>query len=256
MPSLDLNVFTNFTANKVEQLPVFDTLASFSQAFGFEAFSNIRVYCHAAPLSVSFSDLHAALAAAIPGRTVELHSTRSLADGYVSSIRASKADVLFQLEHDYRFDASLVKHGLQDLARAMQDARVHCLRFNVRHNHDNQGDRLSAFDMGGVPCCKTVIFSNRPHLIDRSFAHANYIPHIDLTRGRAGGIEDRLTDAFHEGWIYGPLDYPAVIEHVDGRAATRAWRQKSMARRLFEFFCRNIKIYRDRYSLGRYGRVY
>jgi hypothetical protein len=253
MASLDLNIFTNFTANKVEQLP---TLASFSCAFGFEAFSNIRIFCHAAPLSIKFDAFHAALVAAIPDRTIELYSTRCLADGYVSSIRTSKADILYQLEHDYLFDATLIKHNLPDIARAMQSANVHCMRFNIGKNVDNDLDHLTAFDMSGIPCCKTVIFSNRPHLIDRAFALANYIPRLDLTRGGSRGIEDELTQAFQEGWIYGPLGYPPVIDHIDGRTATKLWRRASLSRRLYEFFARNTKIFRDRYGLGRYGRIF
>lgn len=256
MASLDLNVFTNFTANRIEDLPIFDTLASFQQAFGFDAFSNIRVFCHAAPLSVPFDAFHKALLAALPGRTVELHSTRCLADGYVSSIRISDADVLYQLEHDYRFDAGLVKHGVAEIADAMLASGVHCMRFNILDNVTFGLDRVSAFDMAGIPVCRTVIFSNRPHLIDRRFAVANYVPRIDVTRGGSRGIEDELTQAFHEGWIYGPPDYPRVIEHIDGRTATKLWRRQRLSRRLLEFVSRNYKIFRDRYGLGRYGRIY
>ena len=36
MTTLDLNVFTNFSANTIEQLPIFGTLQSFGTAFGFE----------------------------------------------------------------------------------------------------------------------------------------------------------------------------------------------------------------------------
>jgi hypothetical protein len=256
MTSLDLNVFTNFTANKVEQLPILDTLASFSGAFGFDAFSNIRVFCHAAPLSIRFEDLHAALAAAIPGRSIELYSTRSLADGYARSIKASRADVLYQLEHDFRFDPSLVRHSLRDIAQAMPKAGVHCLRFNIRPNCDTELDRVSAFDMAGIPCSKTVIFSNNPHLIDRAFAVENYLPRINLTRGGSRGIEDELTKAFREGWIYGPVGYPPVIEHIDGRTQTKIWRRQRLSWRLIEFVSRNAKTVRDRYGLGRYGRIY
>ena len=38
MTTLDLNVFTNFSANTIEQLPIFGTLHSFGTAFIFLSF--------------------------------------------------------------------------------------------------------------------------------------------------------------------------------------------------------------------------
>jgi hypothetical protein len=254
--TLDLNVFTNFTANRVERLPIFATLHSFEAAFGFGDFSAIRVFCHAAPLRVPFEALHAALRAAIPGRSIELYSTRGLADGYVRSVALSAADVLFQLEHDYRFDAASVRHGIAAIARAMQDAAVPYLRFNIGANQDNALDRLTPFDMAGIPCCRTVIFSNHPHLVDRAYAREHYVAHIDRRRGGSRGIEAELTAAHRAGWIYGPLRHPPVIAHIDGRADTRQWRGERLSYRLAEFAARNAKIVRERFGLGRYGRIY
>ena len=253
--TLDLNIFTNFTANRVEELPIFETLRSFAVAFGLNDFPNIRVFCHAAPLHVPFEALHAALLAAVPGRTIELYSTRGLADGYVRSIEVSSADILFQLEHDFGFDAGAIGHRISDIARAMRGAKVPYLRFNLRPNQDNALDRLTPVDMAGIACCRTVIFSNHPHLVDRAYAREHYVPHINRTRGGSRGIEAELTAAHHSGWIYGPLGHPPVISHIDGRAFTKQWRRERLSNRLIEFASRNAKIVRDKLGLGRYGRI-
>lgn len=253
---VDLNLFMNFSTNRVEQLPILETVRSFSEAFDLAAFAKIRVFCHAAPLKVPFDQLYSAMRNAIPDRAIELHSTRGLADGYVRSIHLSDAEVLYQLEHDYLFEPRNIEHTLPEICRAMRDAQVPYLRFNVGQNVDNELDRITAFDMAGVPCCKTVIFSNRPHLIDRSFAQKNYVPVIDLSKGGSRGIEDQLTKQFNVGWIYGPVGHPPVIKHTDGRRLTKQWRGQNLLTRAVEFTLRNAKLLRDRFSLGNYGRIF
>ena len=256
MTTLDLNVFTNFSANTIEQLPIFGTLQSFGTAFGFNSFSNIRVFCHAAPLCVPFEAFHAALIRTIPGRAIELYSTRGLADGYVRSLQLSNAEVLYQLEHDYQFDAGRINHAVSDIARAMRAGNVPYLRFNIGLNKDNELDRITAFDMAGISVCKTVIFSNRPHLLDRAYALQHYVPHINLTGRGYRGIEKELTTAFRTGWIYGEVGHPAVIRHTDGHTSLRKWRNQRLSWRLLEFASRNVKTVREHFGLGRYGRIY
>jgi hypothetical protein len=256
MTPLDLNVFTNFCANKIDRLPIFGTLRSFGAAFGFDAFANIRVFCHAAPLSVPFDALHVALLQTVPGRTIELHSTRGLADGYVRSLQLSKADIVYQLEHDYQFHPSRIIHRVSDIAQAMRTSGVPYLRFNIGPNNDNELDLITAVDMAGIPVCRTVIFSNRPHLLDRAYALQHYVPQMNVAGRGYRGIERELTAAFKTGWIYGPAGYPAVIHHTDGHAALREWRRERLARRLLEFVTRNAKLVRDSYGLGHYGRIY
>ena len=254
--SVDLNLFMNFPTNRVERLPIFETVRSFSQAVDLTGFAKIRVFCHAAPLNVPFARLYSAIQKAIPGRAIELYSTRSLADGYVRSICLSRAEFLYQLEHDYLFEPRNIHHTVAEICRAMFDAEVPYLRFNVGRNVDNELDRITAFVMAGVPCCKTVIFSNRPHLINRSFALKNYVPVIDLSKGGSRGIEDQLTNRFNVGWIYGPVGHPPVIQHTDGRSLTKEWRGRNLLTRAVEFTSRNAKLLRDRFGLGNYGRMF
>ena len=87
----------------------------------------------------------------------------------------------------------------------MPAGNVPYLRFNIGLNKDNELDRITAFDMAGISVCKTVIFSNRPHLLDRAYALQHYVPHINLTGRGYRGIEKELTTAFRTGWIYGGL---------------------------------------------------
>jgi hypothetical protein len=138
----------------------------------------------------------------------------------------------------------------------MLAAGIPYLRFNQAANTDNALERISAVDMAGIACCKTVIFSNHPHLIDRSFATRHCVPLIDLTKGGSRGIEDRMTRRYKVGWIYGPPGHPPVIRHTDGRAFTKAWRSRSLCFRLIEFTARNTKIVRDKLGIGHYGRIY
>ena len=255
MPDLDLNVFTNFCASRVDQLPICRTLRSVGAAFGFESFSNIRVFCHAAPLSIPFDSLYNAVLQAIGGRLVELYSTKSLVDGYVRSLELSTAQAVFQLEHDYVFDRSRIGHRLLDIANAMRISGIPYLRFNIGANQNNQLDRVSPVDMAGIPVCKTVVFSNRPHLLDRSYALQHYVPHMNRSARGSRGIEQELTAAFGAGWIYGPIAHPPVILHLDGRAELRAWRRQHPAHRVRELVWRNVKLVRDHFSLGFYGRI-
>jgi hypothetical protein len=44
--------------------------------------------------------------------------------------------------------------------------------------------------------------------------------------------------------------------HRDGRAFTEQWRRERLSNRLIEFASRNAKIVRDKFGLGRYGRIY
>jgi hypothetical protein len=254
--TLDLNVFTNFCANSVEQLPIFGTLRSFSNAFQFDAFSNIRVFCHAAPLSVPFPAFYAALQRTVPGRAIELYSTRGLVDGYVQSLNLSKAEMLFQLEHDYAFDATRLHHGTTEIANAMRAAGVPYLRFNIVPNENNELDTVTQIDMAGIPCCQTVIFSNRPHFLDRTYALTHYVPKMNVAGRGYRGIEKELTAALHTGWIYGPKGHPPIIRHIDGHTALRQWRKQSLSRRILEFASRNTKMAREHFGLGRYGRIY
>jgi hypothetical protein len=138
----------------------------------------------------------------------------------------------------------------------MRSVGVPYLRFNIGPNHDNELDRVTPFKMHDIWCCKTVIFSNRPRLLDRAYALEHYVPFIDQTRGGSRGIEDRLTSRFTAGWIYGPLRHPPVIRHIDGRERLKRWRRQRLSWRLLEFVSRHHTGLRDRFGWGRYGRVY
>ncbi len=256
MAGLDLNVFTNFCAFRIEQLPIFGTLRSFGAAFGFDAFANIRVFCHAAPLSLPYDAFHQALCETVPGRTIELHTTRGLVDGYVRSLELSDAEYVFQLEHDYDFEAAHVTHRVPDIVAAMRTAQVPYLRFNIGPNQDNELDRITAVDMAGIPVCRTVIFSNRPHLLNRQHALQHYVPNMNRAARGSRGIEKELTARFHTGWIYGHAGHPPVIVHTDAYNALRAFRQQRLSWRMREFALKNIKTVREHFGLGRYGRIY
>ena len=253
---VDLNLFTNAVANRVEQLPLFETIRSFSEVFDPGSFQNIRVFCHAAPLSIKFEDLYARLRDGMPGRKIELYSTRGLADGYVRSLHASDAAFVFQLEHDYCFDAGHVKHSVSAICQAMRNTAIPYLRFNIRPNFDNELDRISEFRMNDILCCNTVIFSNHPHFLDRAYALKHYVPVIDPLAGGSRGIEDRLTGRFRLGWIYGPYGHLAVIRHIDGRERLKKWRRQRLSWRLAEFISRHRTRLRDHFGWGYYGRVY
>ena len=138
----------------------------------------------------------------------------------------------------------------------MRVTRIPYLRFNIGPNSDNELDRISQIEIKNIAICQTCIFSNRPHLLDRAYALDHCVPRMNRAERGSRGIEKALTQSCHVGWIAGPTDYAAVIQHIDGYNALRAWHRRHWSNRTLELISRNIKAVREHFKLGQYGRRY
>jgi hypothetical protein len=145
--------------------------------------------------------------------------TTSLSDGYVYSIKKSKADYLFQLEHDWIFQN--INHTLPQILETMAAAKLYHFRFSKHPNTLTPGlmkwqTIMAEKESAGIKYCETDNLSNNPHIIDRKYYLNNLLSRIAVLPG-SRGIEGNLTKKGLIGCQYGPLDYPPTIKHLHGR---------------------------------------
>lgn len=145
--------------------------------------------------------------------------TTSLSDGYIRSIKESKADYLFQLEHDWTFQN--INHSLPQILEAMAAANIYHFRFSKHPNTLTPGlmkwqTIMVEKESAGIKYCETDNLSNNPHIIDRKYYLENILSRITILPG-SRGIEENLTKKELIGCQYGPLDYPETIKHLQGR---------------------------------------
>jgi len=254
-PTIDINIFMNHCAPSIDGLPVFATTKGVLEYFSKDRFAAIRFFCDSEPFDLDNKGLISRLRSELNFK-FEFYRTAGLADGYAQAIRASTAEYLFQLEHDWSFIAGGVTHSLETIISAMELTQIPYLRFNQRANFNAHDETLAEFESAIVPMCATTMFSNNPHILNRQLATELYLPYISTERGRSAGVEENLTARYRAGWIYGPLGYPATIQHTDGKNATRTWRRASQINRVIL----GLKKYRRRISrrigLIRYGRLH
>jgi len=143
--------------------------------------------------------------------------SNSLSDGYVRGVDQSNKDFLFMLEHDWIFTENL-KHSLEDILKVMYDNNLIHLRFNKRNNIVKNWDKeLLEVKTPIFDYCLTSNISNNPHIINRSIWLTEAKKYIKIQKGNTG-IEQELIKANLKGAIYGGLNYPNTIQHLDGKA--------------------------------------
>jgi hypothetical protein len=192
---IELHIFTN----PVEK-PVFNmTYQSFVHTFGY---LEPQVWCHSSPDDKYVNNLAG----------FYVNFTQGLADGYIRAIQESKADYLFMLEHDWEF--LNIDHRLEDIIDMMGREGLHYLRFNKRDNTPAVWDKWLEEIQGDIPYCKTPQLSNNPHIIDRK-KYLKYVKYIQRLGG-SKGVEECISKHL-DGYIYGGLDHPATIRHLNGR---------------------------------------
>ena len=176
-----------------------------------------------------------------------IHRTEGLAHGYVKSIILSKTKFCFQLEHDWLFLKDRIHHSDLEILDAMRICGISHFKFNQGANVKTAFDKtLLQETVRGVPFCRTPGCSNNPHFIDRPAYIEKYLHLIDVGAEGSGGIELLLGGVPSCG-IYGPLDHPPAIQHIDGRARLRRMRhfigphgvrlmmRSGLAERVFQF---------------------
>lgn len=225
MSKVDLNIFTNCTDGR--QIDAYDVLRttfwSWAEQFGTNSLNNVNVFVDPMPISSKLEDYSNQLCRFFKSwlhrkHTMRLFVTEGLAAGYIKSTEVSTTDYIFQLEHDWSFNRDVIIHKLDDLIPAMEAEKMEHLRFNKRHNTEKPWETLEQVTVANVTFCKTPIRSNNPHIIHRQSYLDKWNGHIDLSNNpkRADGIENKLVGS--GGYIYGGLNYPQQITHLNGRA--------------------------------------
>lgn len=211
---IELNIFTNSTKFAPDTTVIERTYESFIDTFG--KVQRVNVWHDPKPNSASADTYHQELQRLFP----QVNRTISLADGYKKAILGSTSEFIFMLEHDWEFVGDSIAHGLAEICQQMGADDILHLRFNKIVNRCTGWDvDLIERSNGIVPYCVTPCISNNPHIIQRAKYLDEALRHIRVSEnGASGGIEDRLLRAKNlYGAIYGTLEHPACVSHLDGR---------------------------------------
>ncbi|KAI96444.1 hypothetical protein T281_00100 [Rhodomicrobium udaipurense JA643] len=236
---ITLNVFSNCSEVDVRKIPVKETVESFFACFGRDVVARTVYFIDPSPFRRSYethrqriSEFHTPLG------PFEIHYTYGLAFGYRKSIVLSETEYAFQLEHDWRFNAPLIRHSIEHLVAAMKAGGIDHLRFNQHVNATSRYDvELEETSFASVPMLRTPMRSNNPHLIHVPTYREKWLHLIDPARGKSKGVEENLWRVPNSA-IYGPLNYPATIEHNDGRERLRKLGKK-LGKPTFNFLIRS-----------------
>ena len=208
---ISLSLFTNSTLSAPRTDIIRRTYDSFCDTFG--AGYPVTVYCDSHPNFKMFKFYLEELQKTFP----KVYKTSSLSDGYVKSVNNTDADYLFQLEGDWIFNKSLIKHSLEEITAVMSAFGIYHFRFNKRANIVSGWDiGLKEINSSGFKFCETSVLSNNPHIIHRETYIKKCLPLIQIKPG-SKGIEENLTHVGLTGAIYGGLNYPSCVKHQDGR---------------------------------------
>jgi len=210
---IELSIFTNSIPTAPSTEIIEKTFHSFVDTFGGIP---AKIYLDPKPNRVAFGQYRENLRKQFG---IDPVITSSLSDGYVRSIRESKADYLFQLEHDWIFQN--ITHTLPQILEAMSAAKIYHFRFS-KHPNTLVPELMKwqtvmvEKESCGIKYCETDNLSNNPHIIDRRYCLENLLPKLAVLPG-SSGIEERLTKKGLVGCQYGPIDYPPTIKHLQGR---------------------------------------
>lgn len=176
------------------------------------------------------------------GRELICSTYAGLKGAYLKVLPTIDTPYFVFLEHDWLF---LEEIDLNRLAEILDENKyINYIKFNKRKNALAGWDiKLEEEARAPIPLTKCWIISNNPHIARTSVAKSKWLPLIDSPRNRwakpygdhagAFGVEDPLTHAIKEDvkkmgfakahtlwgtYIYGPLNYPPVIKHIDGKA--------------------------------------
>jgi hypothetical protein len=152
-------------------------------------------------------------------RNIFIHFTKGLADGYLLSINKSKNDYIFQLEHDWTFNKDLIKHNITELIDSLKYNNIYYFRFNKRKTEVKLSDTyLNEKIYNNITFSETPSISNNPHIIDKNYYNKYVKEFINPDSKGSKGIEEILQkNKLKIGNIYGSINYPATINHIDGR---------------------------------------
>lgn len=207
---IELHIFTNSTKSAPSTKLIENTFASFCKTFKNKLTSTI--WCDIHP-NVDRSTEYVTNLRKIFGTVNE---TISLSDGYTRAVKESSSKFLFMLEHDWIFNNNIL-HDLNTILDVMLEDDLLHLRFNKRINVGKKFDRgIMEVNNQKMSYCITPGVSNNPHIIQREKYKKLALPLINV-REKSFGIEKELSSSELTGAIYGPINYPNTITHVDGK---------------------------------------
>jgi hypothetical protein len=217
--TIQLNIFTNCHESSPSTRLVRQTYKSFCETFG-PLIPKIWIDPH--PKQKAYTKYVKNLQTHFPES--EMIETKSFSDGYIKSILQSKADWLFQLEGDWEMQSHLIKHSLKQITEMMEITGIYHLRFNKHANYPTKqfDSTITPHTCKGIDFCTTPFLSNNPHIINRvkylEFIKRGY---LQIQSGSLGieQVIGRKPDTW--GVLYGGIDYPACIKHLDGRGKRR-----------------------------------
>jgi hypothetical protein len=224
---ITLNVFSNCSEVDVRKIPVKETVESFYETFGRDSVATTNFFVDQAPFRRSYDKL-CQLISSFHGvyGNYNIYPTYGLAFGYKKSVVLSETEYAFQLEHDWIFSKEYIRHSLPALIEGMKAGNMEHLRFNKGRNVAGPCDAaLEEAEIDGIPFCWTPCRSNNPHLIHIPSYLQKRIHLIDPSRAGSRGVEENLYGT-PNSYIYGPLNYPATVEHNDGRMRLRKLAKK------------------------------
>ena len=213
--TIQLNIFTNCHESSPSTRLVRQTYKSFCKTFGL---LTPKIWIDPHPKQKAYPKYVKNLHTHFPDS--EMIETKSFSDGYIKSILQSDADWLFQLEGDWELQSNLIKHSLSEIVEMMERTGIYHLRFNKHANYSTQkfDSIIIPHTCNGIDFCTTPFLSNNPHIINRvkylEFIKRGY---LQVQTGSLGieQVIGRKPDTW--GALYGGIDYPACIKHLDGR---------------------------------------
>lgn len=211
---ISLNIFTNCTSYAPSTDIIENTYSSFVDVFGGNYETTIFIDSHP-NMNVCEKYKNNIINKFPKSKVVR---TNSLSDGYIKAVKQYDSDYMFMLEHDWIFIKENIKHSLEDICQLMLENKLYHFRFNKRSNQIAGWDRtLEEVKTDNIHYCITHNMSNNPHIIDRKKYNDIILQYIRI-RPSSKGIEEELNaqNKFFS-CIYGGLNYPATINHVDGR---------------------------------------
>lgn len=212
---MKLNIFTNCTVSAPETHIIQRTYNSFVETFGEP--SSLTVYVDPNPNRRAYLPYMKNLMKLFP--QAQFRTTRSLAEGYLFSLKENDDDYMFQLEHDWVFQN--IEHTLDRIKQVMRQQGIYHFRFNKHTNEQTDWIRkwqtyIDEEDFFGFKYCETDNLSNNPHIVERQYYLETLAQYIHKKQG-SSGIEEFLTKQGFKGHVYGGLGYPPTIVHLDGK---------------------------------------
>jgi len=209
--NLELHVFTNSIISAPDTTIISKTYQSFQDIFG----KNITptVWCDPNPNIAQAHQYILNLKEIFP--TVRL--SQSLSDGYIKAINKSRAEYLFMLEHDWEFLPSIT-HTLEEILTYMEKYDLWHLRFNKRKTAVEKTDKwLLEQGEENFKFCLTPSVSNNPHILHKQKYQEKALPLIKKSNGSKGIEHNLLNIEGMSAAIYGGIEYPMTIRHLDGK---------------------------------------